>query len=137
MGTPDIKPKKYRAKSASINVRDELAMIIERQLEFDNALLTVVRCSVSSNLQGIRAYVSVLPETETASVMKILRREAPGLGAFLAKRIRMKYIPRISFVMDEGEKNFAQVSSIIANIKEVNGAENIQSKTEGTEPDSP
>lgn len=132
-----MKSKTYHAKSADINVRDEMATIIERQLEFSSALVTVVRCAVSSNMQGIRAYVSVLPEKETLDAMKVLRRSAPTIGVLLAKRIKMKYIPRISFVVDEGEKNFAQVSSIIANLKSADGAENIQNKTKGTESSAP
>lgn len=127
--------KPYHVKSASINVRDELATIIEREMEFVDLLVTIVKCDVSPDMRNVKAFIAVLPEGKSGSALKLLQKSASRLAALLAKRVKMKYIPKISFSSDEGGKNAATVLEILDQLKK-DEETNLQNKTQNVQKNS-
>ncbi|MEA3273540.1 MAG: 30S ribosome-binding factor RbfA [Patescibacteria group bacterium] len=107
----------YRLKSANINLRDELATIINQEFKF-SALVTVIKIETSGDFKNIKAYLSVMPTEETQKVTKVLQKAVYEISRQLAQRVRIKYIPRIHFFYDQGGKNAVEVEKIIAKLHE-------------------
>ncbi len=107
--------KNYRLKSANINLRDELAAIIREEFDFAS-LVTVIKIETAGDFKSIKSYLSVMPAKDFQKVAKILNKSANRIGYQLAQRVRIKYIPKISFFRDQGGLNSVKVEKIIAKL---------------------
>jgi len=103
----------YRLKGANINLRDELATIINQEFKF-SALVTVIKIETSGDFKNIKAYLSIMPIKKASGVIKTLQKVAYVISQQLAQKVRIKYIPKIHFLYDQGEKNAIEVEKIIA-----------------------
>ncbi|MBD3299844.1 MAG: hypothetical protein GF347_00650 [Candidatus Moranbacteria bacterium] len=106
---------KERIKSAHINLRDELATIINQAGYFDEILVTITDLQVSNDLKFIKIFVSSMPENKIGRVLKILRKNRFEIIRELSKRVKMKFIPHINFYLDEGYKNYMEVEKLTLN----------------------
>jgi ribosome-binding factor A len=106
-----------RIKSANINLRDEIAAIINRELEFNDVLVTVTSAEISKDLKNLKVYISVLPQEKLQSVLKELRKNIFHLSKNLNKKIKIKQMPKIKFFKDEGHANYLQIEDIITALK--------------------
>lgn len=77
-------------------------------------LVTVTRAEVSGDLQHGKVYVSVMgTEAEQNRTLKALNHAAGFVQSRLAERMRTRFIPSITFVLDKGVKNAIEVSRLI------------------------
>lgn len=76
--------------------------------------VTVTRAEVSADLQHAKVYVSVMgSEREQKLTMYGLEAAAGFVQTKLAKRLTTRYIPHITFVLDEGIKKSIEIARII------------------------
>ena len=87
-----------------IFLKDEAKVPI---LETKNITVTEVR--MSPDLKSARAYVIPLGGKDTDKAVSILREFAPIIRKVLAKKISMKFLPKVSFV---GDKSFDYAEKI-------------------------
>ena len=87
-----------------IFLKDEAKVPI---LETKNITVTEVR--MSSDLKNARAYVIPLGGKDTDKAVSILSEFAPIIRKVLAKKISMKFLPKVSFV---GDKSFDYAEKI-------------------------
>ena len=76
-------------------------------LETKNITVTEVR--MSSDLKSARAYVIPLGGKDTEKAVSILTEFTPLIRKVLAKKINMKFLPKVSFV---GDKSFDYAEKI-------------------------
>ncbi|MBU2025865.1 MAG: 30S ribosome-binding factor RbfA [Patescibacteria group bacterium] len=114
-----------RIKSANINLRDELAFIINKELEIPGALITVLRVESAADLKSLKAYITVMPEKYKNKAIKALEKLKSEIRRQLASRVKIKYIPMITFLGDQGYENFVQVERIVTKL---HGGKNIRKK---------
>lgn len=69
------------------------------------SLITVTRCSLSSDERRAVIYISVLPESYEEHALHFLKRKRPELRAFVQKKTRLRILPLFDFEIDYGEKN--------------------------------
>jgi len=67
----------YRLKSADINLRDEIALIIRKEFDFA-ALVTVVKVVTAGDFRNIKAYISVMPAKDFKKVATTLKNQLVG-----------------------------------------------------------
>ena len=78
---------------------------------------TVTAVRVSPDLRHARVLVSVLGEDEAkAQTMKGLKSAAPHLRTELGRRMRMKYLPELTFELDHGVEVAERVESLLRRI---------------------
>ena len=76
--------------------------------------VTVTRAEVSADLQHAKVYVSVMgSEREQKLTMYGLQAAAGFVQTKLAKRMTTRYIPHITFVLDDGIKKSIEIARII------------------------
>jgi ribosome-binding factor A len=76
--------------------------------------VTVTRADVSGDLQHAKVYVSIMgSERDQKTCLYGLRRAAGFVQSRLADRMTTRFIPQITFVVDEGIKNSIEVTRLI------------------------
>lgn len=98
------KPPSQRQLRVGEEIRHALAWSLERG-DFGNAGLdrpvTVTEVRVSPDLRNCTAFVTPLGGGDPKPVLAALKRIAPHLRHELARQVRMKYVPNLSFQADE------------------------------------
>ena len=103
----------FRSERVSNLIRDELSILITRELEFPGALVTLTEISINKKLELARVNVSVIPKEKEKEALKILVKECGRLQHLLLKKINIKPMPRIEFQLDRGFEHAAQVEKLL------------------------
>lgn len=76
--------------------------------------VTVTRAEVSGDLQHCKVFVSVMgTEKEQQLTMHGLKSAAGFIQTKLADRLTSRYVPHVTFVLDEGVKKSIEIARII------------------------
>ena len=76
--------------------------------------VTVTRAEVAADLQHAKVYVSVMgSEKEQQLTMHGLKSAAGFIQTKVADRLTSRYVPHITFVLDEGVKKSVEIARII------------------------
>ncbi|MBN9517168.1 30S ribosome-binding factor RbfA [bacterium] len=98
--------------------------------------VTVTRAEVSADLQHAKVYVSVMgSEREQKLTMYGLASAAGFIQTKLAERLTTRYVPHITFVVDEGVKKSIAIAQILAAEKAKMAPEEAPPADEGDEAD--
>ena len=100
-------------------IKDELSKILLKEIDFPRSVLvTITRVETAVDLNRVKVYVSVIPESQAAGVFEILNKIIYGLQQKLNKRLKMRPLPRIEFKKEEKTKEAARVEELLEEIKE-------------------
>lgn len=76
--------------------------------------VTVTRAEVSADLQHCKVYVSIMgTEKEQQLAMHGLKSSSGFVQTKLAKRLTTRYIPHVTFILDEGVKKSLEIARLI------------------------
>lgn len=102
-----------RRRRVAEQIRHELASILMREMKDPRISgVTLTAVEVSSDLEHAKVYFTLLAG-ETEPVVKALAHAAGFLRSELAQRLRMRTVPRLSFVYDESVERGARLSNLI------------------------
>ena len=97
----------------------ELAYAINREVGVPNTLITVVYVRTSSDLKFATVGVSVLPDNLAGTALLKLKKSAGMLSSILAKKTRLRQIPRLRFEFDPTERKAAVLETFMNNLDEI------------------
>ncbi len=126
-----MKSRKGRAPSqrqlrVGEELRHQLALIVERGELRDPGLagksLTVTEVSVSPDLRNATAFVAPLGGGDAEEIIAPLQRAAPFLRRRLARVVRLKYAPQLTFSADTSFDNAAHIEGLLDRAKMNSGA---------------
>ncbi len=103
----------FRSDRVQKLIREELAKILIREMEFDNALVTITEVEVDKKLEHAEVRVSVIPSEAALHVLSVLKGYTGKLQFLLMKKINIKPMPQIAFALDLGPENAANVEKVI------------------------
>jgi len=95
----------------------ELANLINKEISLDNGLITVSFIDCSRDLKNVKIGISVMPENLSGTALKKLRKGNKIFSQNLKKRLNLKFIPKFNWIIDEREKNAANIEKILKEIK--------------------
>jgi ribosome-binding factor A len=76
--------------------------------------VTVTRVEVPSDLQTAKIYVTVMgTEQDAQQCLQGLTHSAGFIQRQLAGRLKLRYTPTLSFVLDRGQQNSTEVSRLL------------------------
>ena len=76
--------------------------------------VTVTRVEVSADLQHAKVYVSLMgTPKEQQLCLHGLKHSAGYVQSKLAKRLKMRFTPQVTFVVDEGVKKSIEITRLI------------------------
>jgi ribosome-binding factor A len=114
-------------------IRHAIAVELERFSDGDErlGLVTVTGVEVSPDLQSARVYFDSLPPERAEAIEEVRGR----LQACIAREVRLKRTPHLSFVADPGVEAGQRIESILARLR--SGSEGGHGVGSSPEPASP
>lgn len=94
-------------------VKEVVADYIERESN-RTSLVTITNVSVSKDSKTLTFAVSVYPEKMEAVALAFLKRKRSECRDYVKSRVRLRRIPFVDFVIDEGEKHRRKVDELLA-----------------------
>ena len=95
-------------------LRNALAEVINRELEFPNALITVSFVKCSEDLKYATVGVSILPSNYQGTALKVLRSQSGHLAQALKNRVNFRRLPKFRWVIDSTESRAQIVEEALA-----------------------
>jgi len=107
--------KSHRLARVSEVVREVAASTILFELKDPRVKnVTVTRAEVSADLQHAKVYVSIMgTEREQHLTMHGLKSAAGFVQTKLAKQLTTRFVPHVTFVLDEGVKKSIEISRLL------------------------
>ena len=100
-------------------IRHELGELFVSELELPkNTLVTITKVETSKDLRHAKVSLSVLPAMYTKKIIDKVQSQAGALQFALNKKLSLKPLPRLRFVVDVSERYAADVENILDRIKE-------------------
>ncbi|MEK7077132.1 MAG: 30S ribosome-binding factor RbfA [Patescibacteria group bacterium] len=103
----------HRPERVGKLIREELSLIILKELEFPGALLTITEVEVNSKLEHAVVRVSVIPSERAEEALNKLQESRGRLQHLLFKKINIRPMPKIDFRIDRGPENAANVEKLL------------------------
>jgi len=99
-------------------IKKEVAQLILREVEFPkDVLVTVTRAEVTPDLRESKVYVSIMPEKEESQILDFLNRRIFLLQKKIDKRLKMRPVPKISFVKEKITAEAGRIEEILEKLK--------------------
>jgi ribosome-binding factor A len=106
-------------------LKREIAEDIFRQFahapDFDAGAVTVTRVECTPDLREANVFVSIFQhEDEREAMIRFLNRNRQEIVRVMARRVRLKYTPRLQFVLDSSIEEGDRILSMLAEMEEEN-----------------
>jgi ribosome-binding factor A len=108
---------KHRLERVNELMRRELGELINREVSFNAALVTVQQVDVTPDLKHAHVFISVIgsPEQSHEALAKLHAARAT-LQHLMSKRVVLKYTPHLHFKLDEAIERGTRVINILEEI---------------------
>lgn len=104
----------FRSQRVASVIREQLALILIREVEIPGVLVTITDVDVTKKLDYAGVKVSFLPSEQTPKAFKMLMAQTGRLQHLLNRTLNIKPMPRIAFVIDRGPENLAKVEKLLS-----------------------
>ena len=107
----------HRMERVSELVKQQLGEVLQELSLTDCGLVTVTSATISPDLKDGRIYVSVIgTDKQKANAIAMLELRHGHSQHELAKRIILKYTPRLKFILDETETHAQRIETLLAEL---------------------
>jgi len=95
-------------------IKQELGKIILTDIDFPrDIILTITKVKTSADLRYADVFISVLPDKKDIEVKKMIEENIYFIQGKLNKKLFMKPLPRIRFVIDRSGEYVEKIGRII------------------------
>lgn len=95
-------------------IKQELGKIILTDVDFPkNAIITITKVKASADLRYADVFISVLPDNMNIEIEKELKKNIYFIQGKLNKKLFMKPLPRIKFVIDRSGEYVDRIDELI------------------------
>jgi ribosome-binding factor A len=107
-----------RAQKAAEAIREVVSMAILAELNDPRVRdVTVTYVEVSGDLRFAKVHVSVMGDDSHQQLsLRGLQSSAGFLQSKIARRIDLRYTPRLTFILDQGVKHSIEISSLLKQV---------------------
>lgn len=96
-------------------IREELGKIIDRDVELpERSLVTVTRVVTSPDLHYADVFLSITPHAKEKEALTVFEQEVGALQHQLNRKLRMRPVPRIKFLIDIEQKRADRIEQLLA-----------------------
>ncbi len=109
-----------RKRIARVNqlIKKELSQILLREGDFPpEILVTITRIETTTDLRESRVFISVWPEEKGKKILKNLTEKVYFFQQKLNQRLKMKPIPKISFLKERKTAEAGKIELILEQLK--------------------
>jgi ribosome-binding factor A len=109
---------KHRLERVNELIRRELGELINREMTFHAALVTVQQVDITPDLKHAHVFISVMgSEAEAKAAMAKLHASRTTLQHLLSKRVVLKFTPHLHFKLDESIERGTRIINILEQIE--------------------
>ena len=114
---------KYRRQRMQDFLREEISMIIQQEIKDPGlGFITIIDVKMTEDLKYAKVYYSVFgSEEEKERTAQALKRATNYVKHLLGDKVRMKYMPEITFVYDTDQEKAARIDEILKAAGSVSG----------------
>ena len=89
--------------------------------DFDAAAITVTRVECAADLRDAKVFISIFGhEDERDRMINYLNRHRQEIIRLMIKRVKLKYTPRLQFILDESIEGGDHILSLLAEMQRDN-----------------
>lgn len=110
----------HRPLRISKLISNELSKLIQKEVEFDNALVTVTSVDINDKIDRAKVGVSIIPKDKEAESLEALSRAVSHLQYKLHHHLNIKPMPKLVFEIDSGSEQAARVEKLLLDEEEAN-----------------
>jgi ribosome-binding factor A len=107
----------FRVKQINEMLLSELAMLVSENVIFKDGLITLTAVDTSPDLRQAKITISVLPESQTGSALKELRKHNSEFNKILKQRLRLKFVPKFFWNIDEKIMHMLEIDEVLKQIE--------------------
>ena len=109
---------KHRLERVNELIRRELSEIINREVTFHAALVTVQQVDITADLKHAHVFISVMGSDDDAKeAMARLHASRVNLQHLLSKRVVLKFTPHLHFKLDESIERGNRIIDLLGQIE--------------------
>jgi ribosome-binding factor A len=105
------KPYPRKTRVAEL-IRTELAKLVLRDIELSGGIITIMDVEVTDKLDYARVKFSALPSSKAKEALGLLQNAAGRLQHDLLRKINIKPMPYLQFMIDEGADVAAKLEKV-------------------------
>ncbi len=105
------KPYPRKARVSEL-IREELSKLILRDVELTGGIITIMEVDVTDKLDYARVKFSTLPSSKGKQALGLLQNAAGRLQHDLLRKINIKPMPYLQFMIDEGAEAAAKLEKV-------------------------
>lgn len=111
-----------RSERVADQIQRAIAEIVAREVN-DPRLerITISSVDLSKDLKNAKAYFSVPADVDKDEVLRSLKHAASFVRKRLATRVRLKFLPKVSFAYDSALDRAHRVSALLDSVKPRDG----------------
>lgn len=103
-------------------IQKEVASIISREIEFPAGMfVTVSKADVADDAESVKVWISVLPDLHKDDALQKINARISDLQSILNKKLVMKFVPKLTFKLDESGEKAAAITKVLDTIAADNG----------------
>ena len=107
-----------RIEKINALIQSLLGELLQKECSFKPGVFaTIVKVDTTKDLRYARVFASAFPDTEKDYVLQTLLHEKASLQKLLHKRLSIKILPKISFLLDETESHADEVERLFLEIR--------------------
>ncbi|MCE5195043.1 MAG: 30S ribosome-binding factor RbfA [Nitrospiraceae bacterium] len=102
-------------------IREEIADIIMNKVKDPRiGFITVTGAEITDDLKHAKIFISILKEEEKKITFDVLNTAKGFIRSELSKRLKMKFIPSISFRIDASIEYGSKIEKLLKDIRDKN-----------------
>ncbi len=109
-----------RIEKVNSLLKEVISEVISNDLKSHDLprLLTITDVDTSKDLRNAKVYISVINanEEEKNKILVILQNYSGKIGVLAAKKITLKYFPKLTFLLDESIDYYMKIDSLLEKI---------------------
>ena len=109
---------KYRKERMQDFLREEISLIVQQEIKDPGlGFITIIDVRMTEDLKYAKVYYSVFgSEEEKERTAQALKRATNYIKHQLGDKVRMKYMPDITFIYDTDQEKAARIDAILKQV---------------------
>lgn len=100
-------------------IQRNLGEIFAREIELPaGCLITITQVETMEDLREANVWLSIFPIDQSEIVLKLILRRIGELQKLLNRKIAIRYVPRIKFILDHSAERADQVEKVLHDFSE-------------------
>jgi ribosome-binding factor A len=107
----------YRKEMVSSQIKKIVSELIEVNLADKYGLISITEVLVSADFKEARIYISIFNKEKSNEILNILKSKSYAFQNILKKRLKIRYFPKLLYILDEYQDSTDKVENIIRKIE--------------------